>query len=116
MTQDALLKKLMNPYILTYLVLLFGCIIVTLLLHVTNGDAFGESPLSSHLTFFLLIPGIVLVMAVDYETFQVIRIIAGSPYQIVIALIATFFSALTWSLPIWGVLFVAQINPWKRKK
>jgi hypothetical protein len=61
--------------------------------------------------FFIVAPGIFLAMLLDiYMT----GIANTTWYQIVGLVLATFFSSFIWSLPIWGILFVAQINPWKR--
>ncbi len=105
------LIKLVNRYTLTYLILFLVCVSAVLLAQLLDGQNAPPDSLFGNALVLILLPGIFLAMPLDIYMSGFSNTVW---YQLIGIVLATFFSALTWSLPIWGMLFVAQINPWKR--
>ncbi len=82
-----------------------------LLAHLIDEQQFRDNTFFANILVFIVAPGIFLAMPLDIYMAEFSNTMW---YQLIGSVLATFFSAFIWSLPIWGMLFVAQINPWKR--
>ena len=101
------LTKLVNPYILTYLVWVLVFIVVLFLSYVFGQDLFNGETFFSRAMLFITFPAIAWAFMVDPYLTSVYGF-GGVVYQVLGLAAFVLFSAFIWSLPVWGILYIVQ--------